>query len=72
MINDMQGFQSTLSQYKSDNFSLAIDDAGVEFAGLNAITDFNPNYIKIDMKLIRNITEHSLQGALVRGMVEFS
>lgn len=72
MIDDMQGFQSTLSQYKSDNFSLAIDDAGVEYAGLNAITDFNPNYIKIDMKLIRNIQEHSLQGAIVKGMVEFS
>lgn len=72
MIDDMQGFQSTLSQYKSDNFSLAIDDAGVEYAGLNAITDFNPNYIKIDMKLIRNIQDHSLQGAIVKGMVEFS
>ena len=72
MIDDMQGFQSTISQYKSDNFSLAIDDAGVEYAGLNAITDFNPNYIKIDMKLIRNIQEHSLQGAIVKGMVEFS
>ena len=72
MIDDMRGFQSTLSQYKSDNFSLAIDDAGVEYAGLNAITDFNPNYIKIDMKLIRNIQDHSLQGAIVKGMVEFS
>lgn len=72
MINDMEGFQSILSQYKSDNFRLAIDDAGMEYAGLNAITDFNPNYIKIDMKLIRNINEHSLQGAIVKGMVEFS
>lgn len=72
VIDDMQGFQSILSQYKSDHFNLAIDDAGLDYTGLNAITDFDPNFIKIDMKLIRNIKEHSLQGAIVKGMVEYS
>lgn len=72
MIDDLQGFQTTLSQYNSESFNLAIDDAGVEYSGLNAITDFNPNYIKINMKLIRNIHKNYLQSAIVKGMVEFS
>lgn len=72
VIDDMDGFKSTVSHYKSQEYKIAIDDAGAGYSGLNLISDVNPNFIKLDMKLIRNINEDNLKGALVMGMVEFS
>jgi len=72
VISDMTGFKTTIDHYKSQNFKIAIDDAGAGYSGLNLISDVNPNYIKLDMKLIRNVDEDSLKYALVKGMVEFS
>jgi diguanylate cyclase (GGDEF)-like protein len=72
VISDMSGFKATIDHYKSQDFKIAIDDAGAGYSGLNLISDVNPNFIKLDMKLIRNIDEDSLKFALVKGMVEFS
>lgn len=72
VITDMAGFKATIDHYKSQDFKIAIDDAGAGYSGLNLIYDVNPNYIKLDMKLIRNVDEDRLKYALVKGMVEFS
>lgn len=72
VIEDMVGFKTTISHYKSQDYKIAIDDAGAGYSGLNLISDVNPNYIKLDMKLIRDIHADNLKNALVKGMVEFS
>jgi EAL domain-containing protein (putative c-di-GMP-specific phosphodiesterase class I)/predicted transcriptional regulator len=72
VILDMSGFLSTINHYRSQNYKIAIDDAGAGYSGLNLISEVNPNYIKLDMKLIRNIHTDSLKYALVKGMVELS
>ena len=72
VITDLNSFKDTIGHYKSQDFKIAIDDAGAGYSGLNLISDVNPNYIKLDMKLIRNVDEDSLKYALLKGMVEFS
>ncbi len=72
IINDIDGFIATIDHYKSQDYKIAIDDAGAGYSGLNLISDINPNYIKLDMKLTRDIHMDSLKAALVRGMVELS
>jgi len=72
VITDMKGFMTTIDHYKGQEYRIAIDDAGAGYSGLNLISDVNPNYIKIDMKLIRGIDSDSLKYALVKGLVEFS
>ncbi len=72
VILDMGGFLSTIDHYRSQDYKIAIDDAGAGYSGLNLISDVNPNYIKLDMKLIRNINTDNLKYALVKGMVELS
>lgn len=70
--SDMVGFQGTVSHYKDQNYKIAIDDAGAGYSGLSLISDINPHYIKLDMKLIRNINNDSIKFALVKSMVELS
>lgn len=72
VIADMKGFISTIDHYKSQDYKIAIDDAGAGYSGLNLISDVSPDYIKLDMKLIRGINADSLKFALVKGMVELS
>ncbi|HWT74438.1 MAG TPA: GGDEF domain-containing protein [Mobilitalea sp.] len=72
VILDMGGFLSTIDHYRSQYYKIAIDDAGAGYSGLNLISDVNPNYIKLDMKLIRGIHLDKLKYALVKGMVELS
>lgn len=72
IIKDIDGFIATIDHYKNQDYKIAIDDAGAGYSGLNLISDINPNYIKLDMKLTRDIHTDSLKSALVRGMVEVS
>jgi len=72
VISDMNGFLTTIDHYRSQDYKIAIDDAGAGYSGLNLISDINPNYLKLDMKLIHDIDTDSLKYALVKGMVELS
>jgi diguanylate cyclase (GGDEF)-like protein len=72
VINDIKGFKDSIQHYKNQGFQIAIDDAGSGYAGLNLISDINPDYIKLDIGLIRDIDQDNLKYALVKSMVEFS
>lgn len=44
-----------LAEYKRQGFKTAIDDFGAGYAGLSLLADFQPDIVKIDMKLVRGI-----------------
>ncbi|MDD6512668.1 type I restriction-modification enzyme R subunit C-terminal domain-containing protein, partial [Sharpea azabuensis] len=46
---DMNGFKETVRHYKSQGYTIAIDDAGSCYSGLNLICDIVPHYLKLDM-----------------------
>lgn len=72
MIRDINGFIATVNHYKNQKYKIAIDDTGAGYSGLNLISDISPNYIKLDMKLTRQIHSDRIKAALVKGMVELS
>jgi diguanylate cyclase (GGDEF)-like protein len=53
-------------------FNIAVDDMGSGYSGLNLISEISPKYVKLDMKLIRNIYTDRLKHGIVKGIVEFS
>lgn len=71
-INHMSDFIKTVNHYKEQNYGIAIDDAGAGYSGLNLISDIHPNYIKLDMKLIRNIDRDLTKQSLIKCLNEFS
>ena len=50
-------------------YEIAIDDAGAGYSGLNLISDIKPHFIKLDMKLVRNIDTDSIKYAIVKSIV---
>ena len=70
--SDMQAFKNVIDHYKKQGFSIAVDDMGAGYSGLNLISEISPRYVKLDMNLIRNIYTDRLKQGLVKGIVEFS
>ena len=58
-----------VEQYKKMGFGTAIDDFGAGYAGLGLLANFQPNIIKLDMGLIRNINTDKAKFAIVDGVV---
>jgi EAL domain-containing protein (putative c-di-GMP-specific phosphodiesterase class I) len=58
-----------LRQYKEYGFKTAIDDFGAGHSGLGLLADFQPDIIKLDMALVRNVHQDRVRQAIVRGVV---
>jgi EAL domain-containing protein (putative c-di-GMP-specific phosphodiesterase class I) len=58
-----------ISEYKRLGFITAIDDFGAGHAGLNLLANFQTDLIKIDMELIRGITDSAARQAIVSGIL---
>ncbi|WMJ88131.1 GGDEF domain-containing protein [Anaerocolumna sp. MB42-C2] len=71
-INDMESFQGAVEHYKKQHYKIAIDDAGAGYSGLNLISDIHPHFLKLDMKMIRNIDKDNFKYVLVKSLIEFS
>lgn len=55
-----------LRAYRSMGFQTAIDDFGGGYAGLGLLADFQPDYVKLDMGLIRGIDRDEARQVIVR------
>jgi len=71
-IEDYRSFRKVLDNYTSQGYQIAIDDAGSGYSGLKLLAEIRPQYIKIDMDLVRNIDKDSLKQALIKAFYEFS
>lgn len=71
-VENKSDFVNTVEHYKKQGYQIAIDDVGDGYAGLNLICSVSPHYIKLDINLIRNITQNQINYAMVKGLVEFS
>jgi EAL domain-containing protein (putative c-di-GMP-specific phosphodiesterase class I) len=68
-VEDGQWLSQILREYKRCGLLTAIDDFGAGYAGLTLLAGFQPDLIKIDMELVRNIDRSSSRQAIVRGLV---
>ena len=60
---------SIFRYYKDRGFATAIDDFGAGYAGLGLLADFQPNIIKIDIKLVSGIDSNPTKQAIVHGIL---
>ena len=69
-ISDGKWLAEVFREYQRIGFLTAIDDFGAGFAGLNLLAEFQPNIIKLDMELIRDIDKLPVKQAIARGVVQ--
>ena len=69
-IEDPAGLAGRLNEYRGRGMAVAIDDFGAGYSGLNLLAEFQPDAIKVDMKLVRGIEGHGPRQAIVRAIAQ--
>ena len=71
-IPDFQRFADNIKQLRRHGYRFALDDLGAGYASLNAVALFEPDFIKVDMALIRNLDSQSGKSRIVKHIVGFA
>lgn len=70
-VADHEHLKSIIGYYKQRGFITAIDDFGTGHSGLSLLAEFQPDQIKLDQALIRDIDRKPVSQAIVEGVLQF-
>jgi EAL domain-containing protein (putative c-di-GMP-specific phosphodiesterase class I) len=68
VIGSLKNFSAVLRDYRSTGLLFAIDDFGAGYAGLNLLAEFQPDFLKLDIRLVRDIEKKGPKQAIIRGI----
>lgn len=71
-ITDFAAFRSTLEYVRALGFKVAVDDAGAGYGSLQCLAEVHPEWLKIDISLIRGIDTDTIRAQLVSSLVSFA
>ena len=71
-IEDFAAFDATIRHYRQQGFNVAVDDAGSGYSSLQSITELQPEYIKLDISLIKNIHQSKVKQTVVETMLSLA
>jgi EAL domain-containing protein (putative c-di-GMP-specific phosphodiesterase class I) len=69
-VRDSAHLQAIASAYRRLGFSLALDDFGAGFSGVNLLAELDVQKIKLDARLVRDIDSNSRKREIVRALVQ--
>ncbi|HVU00564.1 MAG TPA: EAL domain-containing protein [Polyangiaceae bacterium] len=67
-LDEMNDVRSRVSRLRAMGFRIAIDDLGAGYAGLTSFALLEPEFVKLDMSLVRDVHRSALKRKLVRSM----
>jgi EAL domain-containing protein (putative c-di-GMP-specific phosphodiesterase class I) len=71
-IKDFDRFRHHMDTLRQVGVRIAVDDLGSGYAALSSVAELNPDFIKFDMTLIRQIDESPIRQNLLRNMIAFA
>jgi EAL domain-containing protein (putative c-di-GMP-specific phosphodiesterase class I) len=69
VIRDAQAFVARANLCRALGVRFAIDDFGAGFSGLNLLAEFQPEQLKLDMLLVRDVHRKGPRQAITRGVL---
>lgn len=69
-VSDNSHLKNIIVEYQRQGFKTAIDDFGAGHSGLNLLAVFQPDFLKLDMELIRNLDTSFIKQAIVKGIIQ--
>lgn len=69
-IDEVGDIAQRVRRLRALGFRLAIDDLGAGYAGLTSVAVLEPDFVKLDMSLTRDVGNSPLRQRLVHSMVE--
>lgn len=71
-VDDYEALTRALCRPRAAGVRLAVDDAGAGYASLRHILKLRPDFIKIDLSLVRDIHDDPVRQALATSLVSFA
>lgn len=68
-VVDKDHLKSIVTEYKRQGLKTAIDDFGAGYSGLQLLTEFQPDIIKLDMLLLRDIDKDKIKQSVVTAIM---
>jgi len=68
-ITDRQHLINIFHEYRKHGLQTAIDDFGAGYAGLDLLAEFQPDILKLDMAIIRDIDKRAASRAITKAVV---
>ncbi len=69
---DLNQLKGILCFYRSAGFKVALDDIGSGWSGLNLLQSLRPDYVKIDMELVRNVHNDEYKQNIVTNLIRIA
>ncbi len=69
-IQDFEVFGRELDRLRRQGFLVAIDDVGTGYSSLQTITELQPDFLKVDMSLVKNIHRSLIKQELVHSLLK--
>jgi EAL domain-containing protein (putative c-di-GMP-specific phosphodiesterase class I) len=64
--------RSRVAALKELGFGIALDDMGAGYAGLTSFAMLEPQYVKIDLSLVRDVDREPMKQSLIRNVVHLA
>jgi len=68
-LDEVKDARARVESLKSMGFRVAVDDLGAGYAGLTSFAQLEPNIVKLDMSLVRNVHEAPTKRKLIQSIV---
>jgi len=71
-VHDFAAFRQKLNRCRDLGFLVAMDDVGSGYAGLQAIAEIRPDFLKVDMTLVRDLHQDPIKRELISTIRRFT
>ena len=71
-IENYELFNKAVQYYKDLGFAIAVDDTGSGFSSLESVVELKPDYIKLDISLVRGLGKKMLKQELIKAILNLS
>lgn len=71
-IENSDSLQQVLGRYREAGFRVALDDVGSGYNSLNCLTQIKPDFIKLDMHLVRGVHKDSYKSCVAAKLLEMA
>ncbi len=68
-VEDTDHLASLLDFYRERGFQVALDDLGSGYNSLTSLYQLRPDYMKLDMDLVRDVDRDPFKGSIVRNLL---
>jgi EAL domain-containing protein (putative c-di-GMP-specific phosphodiesterase class I) len=69
-LDSVRGLSARIAKLRELGFCLAVDDLGAGYAGLSSFSILEPEFVKLDMSLIRGVDGSRRKQSVIRSMVK--